>query len=220
MCGRFAQALPLGKLKKIDIFSGLIDPATENYNVAPGEKAAIIFFSDGYRLAESRWGFINERIKKRQGDKPFINARNETAGTGYFFRDSYKTGRCIIPANGFYEWEKSVKGKKPYFVYPDEKHDRIIFLAGIYTVINDSQNDTGFAVLTTSSVSPVKELHERMPVIIKTDDIADWLDPAAEDSTLKALSDMNRYETLSIHSVTNAMNNPRYKSHDCIEPAV
>ena len=217
MCGRFAQALPLGKLNKIDLFSDLTGLMPYNYNTSPGETAAIIIHDKIFKMLSSKWGFVNREVRSEYKLNPFINAKSETVAGKKYFSDAFRRRRCIIPVNGFYEWKTTGRNKEPfYFFNTDDPDESLIFLGGIYS--GSSPADTTFAVLTASSVEPVSIIHERMPVIISQDKISLWLGNSAEPEALSALMVPDQSRRLNMVQVTPRMNNTRYKSEDCIKP--
>lgn len=219
MCGRFAQALPLGKLNKIDLFKDMAGPLTYNYNTSPGETAAIIIHDNRYRMLSSKWGFVNMEVSSKYKLKPFINAKSETVAEKKYFAGAFSKKRCIIPVNGFYEWKTTGKNKVPfYFFKTGDPADSLIFLAGIYSGTDSDSGDTTFAVLTASSVEPVNILHERMPVIISQEKINAWLENSADPEALSRLMVPDKSDRLNMIPVTPRMNNSGYKSDDCIKP--
>jgi len=219
MCGRFAQAIPLGSLKKIDLFSRIEGFIPESYNVAPGEEPAIITNHEGYMLQQSVWGFVNPLIKNNNKKQSFINARSETAADKFYFRQAFKKGRCLIPVNGFYEWRKTGKEKIPFYISAGgEKsiEEDILFLAGIYSQAAGDTGRTTFAILTRDALPPVSEIHDRMPVIIATEGITTWLNESSEADELMKIITADYSNALKMHRVSPLVNSPRYKEKDAV----
>lgn len=175
MCGRFLLKSPpdlVGRLVDLDIRDNF--PA--RYNIAPTQPIAVIRQNEHRNrdYALMRWGFIPNWAKKVDG-RPLINARSETAVQKPTFRSAFKRRRCIIPADGFYEWRKQGAKKQPFCIQPADQGP--IGFAGIWETATDpdgSEIDTA-AILTTASGPDLNALHHREPVRIAPADIATWL---------------------------------------------
>ena len=153
--------------------------------VTPGSPIAIVrLASDGANhFVLVRWGFVPAWAKEVQPGKPLINARGESVHEKPSFRNAFRRRRCLIPADGFYEWEGDVPGKKkPYFIHrPD--HGLMAF-AGIWEHwlgADGSELETA-AIITTSANALVSTIHPRSPVVIAPEDYARWLDCSNEDT--------------------------------------
>lgn len=221
MCGRFAQAVPLGKLKKIDIFRDIDQTINESFNITPGENASIILFRGKAELTISRWGFPGQIVKKGTAPKLIINARSESVAEKFSFRKSFQQCRCIIPVTGFYEWKKTGRSKEPLFIYPGNsgKDDPgILFLAGIYRVTTEDQ--MLFTVITRESAAILKEIHDRMPVCIPLESLEYWLNPLTPLDDLLHLMNSGYVSEFRFHPVSPAVNNPANKTSECITPSV
>jgi putative SOS response-associated peptidase YedK len=147
-------------------------------HVAPGQPIAIVRQSGDVRhFALVRWGFVPSWAKEILPGKPLINARSETITEKPSFRNAIRRRRCLIPADGFYEWEGDVPGKKrPYYI---QKHDRgLMAFAGIWEhwMAPDGSELETAAIITTSANALVATIHPRSPVVIDPDDFAEWLD--------------------------------------------
>lgn len=174
MCGRYKQI----SLEAFLAGLGIVPPPdVADAGVAtPGTALPVL---RGQGLEYLYWGYVPRWAKE---GKPLINARSETVFEKPSFRDSVKSRRCIIPADGFFEWDRTQKPPQPFDIVPA----RIMGFAGIWDTFNGRD---GFAVLTTAAVPAVATVHDRMPVILQTaDDCRRWLatpDPAlfrADDS--------------------------------------
>jgi putative SOS response-associated peptidase YedK len=160
------------------------------YNIAPTQEVLAVREVDGTREAAMlRWGLIPSWSKEPGGGPPMINARSETLAEKPMFRTAYRRRRCIIPADGFYEWKQAAggaKGKKqPYYIHrPD---GGVFGFAGLWERWGESSTgETGggiesCTIVTTVANRTLAELHDRMPVILAPGDYAMWLDSAVEE---------------------------------------
>lgn len=173
MCGRYSIYTDAGELAKLFNLSNLcvFDP---NYNAAPSQNLPIIIKD---RIGLAKWGFVPEwAADDYDGPKP-INARAETVAEKPMFRDSFYKRRCLIPANGYYEWLNTTQGGKiPYFVSgPD---DSPLAFAGLWSRVGE---DVTFCIIVRPAINPLSEIHHRMPVIVPVDDIPAWWSKRPED---------------------------------------
>ena len=221
MCGRFAQFSPISLIKgAFDISSVKCDPLQSSYNVAPSQNVLAVEYYGERALTRFFWG-ITPSIGKEIAKPPiFINARFETIAEKPSFCESYKLRRCLIPSDGFYEWEKTGSKKQPWFFKPQS--DLPFAFAGIWEKRKEKNESTrpAFAIITTESAGPVSRIHNRMPVILDRTVYKNWLDPDEKNpKRLReiilegALTEINGYlVSKRVNSVSN--NDP-----SCIEPA-
>jgi putative SOS response-associated peptidase YedK len=141
-----------------------------------------------------------------KGQKP-INARVETAATKPYFRNAWKTGRCLIPADGWYEWTVRDKAKQPYFIHRAD--DLPILMAGLYEM-NLHANTTSFAILTTDADGDLREVHDRKPLVLSPGAARLWVNQElpAEEVAAIALSPLSA-EWFAWHAVSTRVNNPK-----------
>ncbi len=178
MCGRYGlSAAPV----KVRAFFGYADTPNfpPRYNIAPTQPIAIVRGDAGTRrFALVRWGLLPSWVKE-PGDFPLlINARSETAAEKPAFRAAMRHRRCLIPANGFYEWRKTPAGKQPYWVRPAD--GRLLAFAGLWEIWSDRDGgeiETA-AILTTASNRRLADIHDRMPAVIPPSAFDAWLDTA------------------------------------------
>jgi putative SOS response-associated peptidase YedK len=193
MCGRYR----LSRRKQIieehfDSVSGEED-WSPRYNVAPTQPVPIIRQhpkEPRRELSLARWGLIPWWAKDASGAARMINARSETAATLPAFRDAMKSRRCIVPADGFYEWKRSGKAKQPYCF---EVNDGELFaFAGLWERWKDANGKPleTCSILTTTPNAVTSSVHDRMPVILNPDNYDVWLDPGFADAA--ALSELLR----------------------------
>ena len=182
MCGRFVVTPDPETIAR---FFGVDEIAAEDhgasYNVAPTDSIYGIAEHHGQRLLGAfRWGLIPWWSKKK--GPLHINARAESVASKPAFRDAFTRRRCLIPADGFYEWETSEDGKQPYFIHaPDGE---MLAFAGIWSRWTDPETleeQTTAAIITTKSAGDVSSLHDRMPVILPRRLWDAWLDRDLRD---------------------------------------
>lgn len=195
------------------------------YNVAPTQPIAMIRQSEMRRreYALARWGFIPGWARKehleRMGSKPLLNARAETVIEKPSFRSAYKRRRCLIPANGFYEWRAERDGKQPYAISREERE--LFAFAGIWETATDPDGgeiDTA-AILTCAAGPDIKRIHAREPVVIAPAHYALWLE--ADERDLALLAVMLKPPpagTWQAQPVSRAVNSPRSDGPELIEP--
>jgi putative SOS response-associated peptidase YedK len=220
MCGRFTLHSRLNLL--LQQFALEAGPEwAPRYNIAPTQFAPIIRSSPASGKREMvllRWGLVPSWSKDVSTGSRMINARAETVATKPAFRTAFKHRRCVIPANGFFEWQKTANGKQPYYVHlPDETP---LAMAGLWDVWHSGKDDAleTFAVITTQANEAMQQIHDRMPVILPEDDFPLWLD--GEFDGREALESMLRpYEgdDLQLDPISTRINNPRNDDPQCIE---
>ncbi|HPG32618.1 MAG TPA: SOS response-associated peptidase [Lentimicrobium sp.] len=174
MCGRFSLTTEEQQLNKFFKLSGGTEPYVPRYNGAPTQQMAIIAAEEVLRLQYFRWGLIPSWTKEIPRSTPVINARAETLSEKASFRQALKSRRCLVPADGFYEWTHSGK-KQPYrFVMDDESP---FAMAGIweYWKGKGSELIRSFAIITTTPNELMEPVHNRMPVILKPENYEEWL---------------------------------------------
>ncbi len=221
MCGRFSQA-QIAELDR-EIFKLLSAPAFEpRYNLAPTDDAAVVRASGtgGRELAPLRWGLIPSWAKDPAIGNRMINARAETLAEKPAFRDAYRMRRCLVPADGFYEWQKMPSGKQPYFVRVDG--GGIFAFAGLWERWWDratgNERET-FTIITTEPNELLAPIHNRMPVIVGPDDYDRWLDP--ENESAANLADVLAPfppERMSAYPVSRYVSKPGNEGPECVEP--
>ena len=226
MCGRFTLRLPPQELQSFfDLVR--VDDYKPRYNIAPTQDiVAIRQTAEGRVGSMMHWGLIPHWAKDRKMAARMINARGETVSQKPSFREPFKRKRCIIPADGFYEWKDvGARYKQPYHItLQDEKP---LAMAGLWSEWSDPE--TGNAVesctiITTAANSLMQELHDRMPVILPRESWAVWLDPdmphdLSEKEALESL--LTPYSSSEMHfrEVSRIVSNPRNDSPECLSPA-
>ncbi|MFI5251877.1 MAG: SOS response-associated peptidase [Bacteroidota bacterium] len=237
MCGRFTHTVDKVEFI-IERFKAELAPGFEgyqpSYNVAPGQLVPVVVAKEGRRyLLNMLWGFVPPWGGKEEGKiMQQINIRDDTIAKNKFFRDRLSGNRCIFVADGFYEWQKPTefrdlprgeklpKGvrKTPYYIIGKERG--FLPLAGLWRTAEIKEKPVATAaIITTSPNRVMKEIHNRMPVILGNDGVERWLDSAEKKySHLEEL--LIPYSAgLTAYVVSDIVNNNRYNDPRCIEPA-
>jgi putative SOS response-associated peptidase YedK len=181
MCGRFVITSAPEALRKL---FGYIDQPNfpPRYNVAPTQPVPVVIVENGARQFRlMRWGFVPGWVKDPRGFALLINARAETVTDKPAFKNAIRRRRCLIPADGWYEWSQSER-KRPYFIHrSDGQPFGLAALAETWTGPNGEELDT-VAILTTAAGADLAMLHPRVPVTIAPDDFERWLDCVGDDA--------------------------------------
>lgn len=213
MCGRFTLFAPYFEIiERFDI--GVAFQESEyfpSYNIAPSQQVVAII-NDGKknRLGHLRWGLIPSWSKDEKTGYKMINARAETVSEKPSFRNAFKKKRCLIPADSFYEWQKVDDGKVPLRI--KLKSDELFAIAGLWEswVSTDGSIIHSCTAITTVPNELIKPIHNRMPVILKREHEAAWLDPKNEDiELLNNLLIPFDEKQMEAYFVSSAVNSPK-----------
>ena len=193
---------------------------TPSYNVAPTQQVAAVLEDEGGRRLEMlRWGLVPSWADDPEIGARMINARSETAPEKPSFRRAFRGRRCLIAADGFYEWKRENGGKQPYYFRMQD--GRPFAFAGLWE--SWEKGGEGIlrtcAILTTRANSVLSEVHDRMPVILPHDAYDAWLDPDADREELGELMIPYAGDDLETYPVSRFVNSPRNNDERCIEPA-
>lgn len=222
MCGRFTLATPADQLA--NFFD--VDQAPEleaRYNIAPTQEVPVcrvLEHGESRRLDKLRWGLVPFWADDKKIGNRMINARSETASSKPAYRAAFKRRRCLIPADGFFEWRKENGGKQPYLF---RKQNASLFaFAGLWEHWSDDESGEeidSFTILTGPPNELVEPIHDRMPVILEQDHFDFWLDPANEDTdALEELLGPISPEDYECFAVSTEINNPANDRAEAIEP--
>jgi putative SOS response-associated peptidase YedK len=215
MCGRYTLATPAGRLAEQFGIAGSSVELPPSYNVAPTQGVAAVVEEGGQRRLEVlRWGLIPPWADDPQIGSRMINARSETAPGKPSFRRAFRERRCLIPADGFYEWRRTNGAKQPYFIHMEGGGP--FAFAGLWE--SWSKGGEG-EVRTTEANTLVGEIHDRMPVILAADAYDVWLDPASERDELTALLAPYPEDGMEAYPVSRFVNSPQNNDPRCIERA-
>lgn len=206
MCGRYS--LGKQKFELEDRFQAemLVD-FRPRYNIAPSQLVPVITSDSPKGFSFFYWGITPDFAKNKPVSQQFINAKAETVHEKVSFKSSFQRRRCLIPADGFYEWKKlGKKTKIPYrFALPDES---LFAFAGIWEEYENDRGDTNhtFLVLTTAPSPLVSEIHDRMPLILNREDEKKWLDKYSSEQSLKSILERHGGEELVSYTVSPLVN--------------
>ena len=219
MCGRFTIALePAEFMEELDL-GDLPADFVPRYNVAPVQPAAVIRDFSSRRVEWMRWGLIPSWAKDPAIGARMINARSETLLEKPSFRDAFLKRRCLILADGFYEWQKN-PGKQPssphYFFL---KNHRAFFFAGLWEQWQPTTGDrlTTFTIITSAPNELISPIHERMPVILDSQNCWTWLNPSTSPATLQSLFQPYTAEKMAEYPVSTLVNQPSLETPELIK---
>lgn len=222
MCGRFALFSPEEILAAMFGLEGAGFPPP-SYNIAPSRAVAAVRIAPEGRarreLVQLRWGLVPSWAKDPAIGNRMINARAETAPEKPAFRSAFRRRRCLVPADGFYEWRKAGARKQPYFVRMAD--GRPFAFAGLWERWEGPSGEVASCtLLTTGPNDLLAPIHDRMPVILSPADFGPWLDPEIQASaTLLPLLRPFPPDAMVAFPVRTLVNNPAADDPRCIEPA-
>jgi putative SOS response-associated peptidase YedK len=221
MCGRFSLTLSSEDLLEYFLLSEgyNLEP---RYNIAPSQEITAVRLEEGQRrLVSLHWGLIPFWADDRKIGYRTINARSETAHKSPAFRAAFRSRRCLIPATGFFEWDKLQGSRQPFFIYRTD--GKPMTFAGLWEHWEDKEGKEfieSCTILTTDAAEPVARLHDRMPVILEPGDFDLWLDPQEQNlEQLRNLMHPTEQGVLSMHPVSRYVNKAGNVGEKCLEPA-
>lgn len=219
MCGRFTLTASAQRLQEIfPLFEMLA--ATPRYNIAPTQQILAVRQDDAAKPKASwlRWGLIPSWAKDKKISASLINARADSVATKPAFRAAFKRRRCLILADGFYEWRKlDTKTKQPFHIRLTD--GRPFAFAGLWE--HWSREDPPIdscTIITTDANDAVRTLHDRMPVILPPEDYARWLDPrVADPGVLQEMLRSYPSDQMTTVAVGTYVNNARNEGAECLQ---
>lgn len=215
MCGRTSLFVPQSVLE--DRFNATaVDPITPRYNIAPGDDLASIANETPEEIRLRGWGLIPHWVDDPSEWPDPINARAETVSEKPAFRDAFHHRRCLVLADGFYEWGGERGHKQPYRITrPDEEP---FAMAGLWEEweANGTERET-LTIITTDANEAIAPIHDRMPVILEPDEEALWLNDA-DEGELRSLLDPFPTDLTTVSPISTAVNDPANDSPEVIEP--
>ncbi|PSN20026.1 hypothetical protein C7271_04300 [filamentous cyanobacterium CCP5] len=221
MCGRYSQTRSAEAVQQSFQLATLpeIQP---RYNIAPTQPVSVVGLRQGdrgHRLLT--WGLIPSWAKDPTIGSRMINARSETVSEKPSFRAAFKRRRCLIVADGFYEWQRLGQGKTKQPYYFRLKDRQPFGFAGLWEHWSgpDGSEIQSCTILTTAPNELLEPVHNRMPVILPAADYDAWLDPTYYDPEhLQSMLRPYGAETMTGYAISTAVNNPAHDSPDCLEP--
>lgn len=217
MCGRYAlYSDPEALAEHFGLAS--VPSWDARYNIAPGSNILAIGLSRAgeWRGSQLRWGLIPPWARDAGIGARLINARAETVAEKPAFRDAFQKRRCLIPADGFFEWKRQDGHREPWYIR--RRDTQPMAFAGLWEQWTDRTSGERIAsctIITTPANATLAPIHDRMPVIVEREDYEGWLEGAGD---LQRCLSPARDELLSTHRVDSQVNNPRHEGADCIRP--
>ncbi|TVP86403.1 MAG: SOS response-associated peptidase [Acholeplasmataceae bacterium] len=227
MCGRFTISVTVDELRQYVSEAYAIDELTGDfdlpkYNVAPGHPViAIINDGKDNRIGTLTWGFVSPFQPRLDKPRRMINARAETIAQKPTFVQSFKQRRCVIIADGFYEWQRLHDKKVPMRILMKDR--RLFPMAGLWSsyVTAEGEKKHTCAIITTKANEIVLPIHERMPVILAEEARRSWLDPSAQDMrALQKLLVPHDAQSMEAYQVSDVVNKATFDDPICIQPSL
>lgn len=221
MCGRYTQTADLETLQMRFGFAAggvMLEP---RYNLSPGQEAPIVVREDDKILKMMRWGLMPHWAKEDSIGYKLINARAETIAEKTSFKDSFKHRRCLVLADGFYEWRKTEKKGVKIPMRFVLNNGEAFALAGLWDMWQKQNGDNlfSFTIITTTANGLIEEIHDRMPVILREEDEEMWLDTSLKDvEELASLLTPYPSEMMKSYEVSQLVNSPKNDTPECILP--
>ena len=219
MCGRYTMRTSCKVVA--EVFALADEPLFQpRFNIAPTQQVPVVRLDEkGRHLAFMRWGLIPHWADDPAIGNRMINTRAETAATKPSFRGPFRHHRCLVVADGFYEWQKTDGKKHPFYIRL--RDDKPFAFAGLWDHWDRGEEPIdSCTILTTDANETVKIVHDRMPVILAPKDFAAWFDPDLKDpKSLESLLRPYPGDAMVAYPVSTLVNNPRNENPRCLEPA-
>jgi putative SOS response-associated peptidase YedK len=217
MCGRFSQSKKKQDIKKRFNLTRVPENLPELYNIAPQQNAPVVLNVFPNELAMAKFGLVPSWSKEEKTSYTMINARAETIMEKPTYKRLIKSKRCLVIADGFYEWQKKLDKKIPYRIFL--KNDELFAFAGIWDKWGEGENIFySFSIITTTPNKLMATIHDRMPVILEPDDESLWL----QDSTPmnRVLTMLRSYPAEKMHAypISTLVNSPINNTVEIIKP--
>lgn len=220
MCGRFSLRLDRAALQSAFPDFSFPEPLSARYNIAPSQAVAVVANNDRREVRHFQWGLLPSWAKDPKIAYRMINARAETLAEKPAFRAAYRRRRCLILADGFYEWRKEPgsKLKTPYYIHMAD--ERPFAFAGLWELWRPDDTPVfSCTIITTTPNELVAPIHDRMPVILPQPAYALWLDP--QERPASAFAGLLRpcpADDLRAYPVARLVNKPQNDSPECVQP--
>ena len=217
MCGRYSLVSTENIAARFDVQQQQLT-LSPRYNVAPSQSMPVVVRNSPNRLVEMQWGLIPSWSKEPRAQFSTINARAETITKSPVFRGPFKNRRCLVPASGFYEWQRTERGKQPFCIRL--KDEELFAFAGLYDVWHDADGNElhSYTVITTVPNELVASIHNRMPVILRQEDEDAWLDKGSDSARLLALLKAYPADKMEAYPVSRAVNSPANEGAELMQP--
>jgi putative SOS response-associated peptidase YedK len=221
MCGRFELHSAFEIIAQLFGLTGGARMVPTGYNIAPGRDISVIVNEGGKKeLTACLWGFVPSWAKDLKDGYKMINARAETVAEKPSFRQAFSRHRCLVVADGFYEWKNEGGKKRPFYIH--RRDGKPFGMAGLYNRWTSPEGEQvcTSTIITTGANGIVRPIHDRMPVITAQDKVDLWLDPSVHEkekllSVLKPCPD----DEIELYEVSTRVNSPKNDSKDNIQRA-
>jgi putative SOS response-associated peptidase YedK len=230
MCGRYALYTPVEAVARLfgvnEMHAADLAP---RYNIAPTQDVPVVRVapwgeeaggeSEVRELAVVRWGLVPFWAKDASIGNRMINARAETVAGKPAFRAAFSRRRCLVPADGFFEWQKTADGKQPWYIHAAANEP--MAFAGLWEVWDGKGTAPPLAsctIITTRANRFMAPLHDRMPVVLEGSDRDAWLDPDAPGPVLQGLLEPHDDLALEAHAVSRKVNSPFNEAPELLRP--
>lgn len=215
MCGRYLLTTPIGDLSKLFGFIELPN-LSPSWNIAPTHEAPVVRAVDDSRtFAKLRWGLVPNWARPTSSRPPLINARGETIAEKPSFKESFNLFRCLVPADGFFEWRGKGSTRQAFFADPGET----VAFAGLWATSQgpDGKSLETFTIVTTEANKLLKDVHHRMPVVIPPDAFDIWLKASTTDAA--SLIQAAPEDRFRLVEVDRRVGNVNQNDPDLLKPA-
>jgi putative SOS response-associated peptidase YedK len=222
MCGRFVVSSPSDIIKKSFAINFTDEDITPNYNICPTQHIPVVLNQNGKNiLTKMHWGLVPSWAKDKSVAAKMINARSETVSEKPSFRNAFKRRRCLIPANGYYEWNGEKGNKQPYYITPTT--GELFAFAGLWDRWTDKESPDSSplyscTIVTTAASLSIQHIHTRMPEILAHNYYDAWLNPELEKiSELNRILQNGAVQEMTFYSVSKAVNSVKNNGPDLIQ---
>jgi putative SOS response-associated peptidase YedK len=221
MCGRYTLVIEKDELAERFGCPTVVPVLTPRYNIAPTQMVPVVMADKGCnRMSMMKWGLVPFWAKDQSLGSKMINARLESVAEKPAFKYALRQRRCLVPADGYYEWQKTAEGKRPLrIVLP---HRELFSFAGLWERWNSPAGHTlySFTILTTAPAPSVAAIHYRMPLILPREQEDYWLRglPPQVHDLESYLASLNPVQELKAYPVSDRVNSPAWDDSQCISP--
>jgi putative SOS response-associated peptidase YedK len=219
MCGRYTLGTPLEQLLEVFDVPGVSFDYQPRFNVTPTQDMPVVVAdgAGGRKMGPLRWGLVPFWAKDPSIGNRMINARSETVAEKPAFKNAFRRRRCLVPADGFYEWEKRTEGKVPHWIH--QPGARPFAMAGLWEKWAPEGREPlfTFTILTTDASPDLRYIHPRMPVILPQDAWDPWLDAERDPAGLLGLLHSTAEGALEEWPVSTAVNSPANDGPELVE---
>jgi putative SOS response-associated peptidase YedK len=222
MCGRFTLTYPDAHLLAEELgvpVESLPREYQPRYNIAPTDDHLILRIKNEVReVLPAKWGLVNSWAKDAKSAAKQINARSESAATRPAFREAFEKRRCVVPSDGFFEWDRSAGQRQPYWFH--RKDGGPVLMAGLYESWQKQPGEwvRTFTILTTDANNVVARLHDRMPVVLDEKDADYWMFGTSDTTKLRALLKPAAESALVATAVSQRVNKVDNDDPGVLEP--